>query len=101
MGHFRVVFQTLKEHQLFAKYSKCEFLLMLVAFLGRIIFSKGVELDPRKMKVVKNWPRQLTPIDIRNFLGVACYYRRFVDGIASIASPLTTLTQNKKKFEWT
>ena len=100
MGHLRVVLQTLKGHQLFAKYSKCEFSLRSVTFLGHIISSEGVEVDPRKTEAVKNWTRPLNPTDIRNFLGLAGYYQRFVDGIASIASPLTTLTQKSKKFEW-
>ena len=96
----RVVFQTLKEHSLFAKYSKCEFWLRSVTFLGHTISTEGVEVDPRKTEVVKNWPIPLTPIDIRSFLGLAGYYRRFVDDFASILSSLTTLTQNSKKFEW-
>ena len=62
-------------------------------FLGHIISSEGVEVDPRKMEAVKNWPRPLTPNDIRSFLDLACYYRRFVDGFVFTASPLTTLTQ--------
>ena len=70
-----------------------------MTFLGHIISSEGVEVDPRKTKVVKKWPRPLIPIDIRSFLGLVGYYRRFVDGFASIASPLTTLTQKSKKFE--
>ena len=69
MHHLRVVLQTLKEHQLYAKYSKCEFWLRPVTFLGHIISSEGVEVDPRKMEAVKNWSIQLTPTDIRNLLG--------------------------------
>ena len=95
MGHLRVVLQTLKDHQLYAKYRKCDFLMRSVTFLGNIIISEGVEVDPRKTKVVKNWPRPLTPNDIRRFLGLAGYYRRFVDGLASIVSPLT---QKRKKI---
>ena len=91
MGHLRVVLQTLKEHQLYAKYSKCEFWLRSVNFLGHIISSEGVEVDPWKMEAMKTWPRSLTPTNIRSFLGLAGYYQRFVDGFASIASPLTTL----------
>ena len=71
-----------------------------MAFLGHIISSEGVEVDPRKIEAVKNCPRQLTPTDIRSFLGLAGYYQRFVDVFACIESPLTTLTQKSKKFEW-
>ena len=92
MNHLRVVLQVLKEHQLFPKYSKCEFWLRSVTFRGHIISSERVEVDPRKMKVVKNWPRPLTPTNIRSFFGLAGYYRRFVDGFVSIESLLTTLT---------
>ena len=100
MIYLRVVLQLLKEHQLLVKHSKCEFWLRSVSFLGHIISIKGVEVDPRKIEAVKNWPRPLTPIDIRSFLGLAGYYWRFMDGFVSIASPLTTLTQNSKMFEW-
>ena len=61
---------------------------------------EGVDVDPRKTEMVKNWPKPLNPTDIRSFLGLAGYYRMFVDCFASIASPLTTLTQKSKKFEW-
>ena len=62
--------------------------------------SKGIEIDPKKTDAVKSWPRPLSPIDIRRFLGLAGYYRRFVEGFSSIASPLTALTQKKAKFVW-
>ena len=71
-----------------------------MTFLGHIICSEGVEIDPKKIEAVRNWPKPLTPTDIRSFLGLSCYYRRFVAGFASIASPLNTLTQKSKKFEW-
>ena len=92
--------QVLKDHQLYAKFSKCEFWLRSVTFLGHIVSSKGIEVDPKKTDVVKGWPRPLTPTDIRSFLGLAGYYRRFVEGFSSIDSPLTALTQKKVKFEW-
>ena len=100
MNHLRVVLQVLKENQLFAKYRKCEFWLRSVAFLGHIILSEEVEVDPREMEAVKIRPTPLTPTDNRSFLDLAGYYQRFVDGFEVIASPLTTLTQNSKKFEW-
>ena len=90
MYHLRVVLQVLKENQQSAKYSKCEFWLRLVEFLGHIISSEGVEFDPRKIKAVKNCPRTLNPTNIRSFLGLLGYYRRFLDSFASIASLLTT-----------
>jgi len=100
MNHLRIVLQVLKDYQLYAKFSKCEFWLRSVAFLGHIISSEGIEVDPKKTDAVKSWPRPLSPSDIRSFLGLAGYYRRFVEGFSSIASPLTALTQKKSKFEW-
>ena len=70
-----------------------------MAFLGHIIFSDGVDVDPRKIKAVKIWPRPLTPNKIMSFLGLAGYYRRFVDGFSSIESHFITLTQKSKKSE--
>ena len=100
MGHLKVVLQTLKEHQLFSKYSKHVFWFRSMTFLGHIISSERVEVDPRKIETVKNYPRPLTPMYIRSFLGLAGCYQRFLDGFASIASPLTILTLKCKKFEW-
>ena len=92
-GHLKVVLKILREPQLHSKYKKYEFWLRSMAFLSHIIFIKGVEVYPRKVDAVKNWPRTLTPTDIRSFLGLECCYWRFVDGFASIETPLTTLTK--------
>ncbi|KAH0777836.1 hypothetical protein KY290_009247 [Solanum tuberosum] len=100
VDHLRIVLHVLKDHQLFAKFSKCEFWLRFVAFLGHIVSSKGIEVDPKKRDMVKSCPRSLSPKDIRSFLGLAGYYRKFVEGFSSIASPLTALTQKKAKFVW-
>ncbi|WMV45898.1 hypothetical protein MTR67_039283 [Solanum verrucosum] len=75
IDHLRIVLQIHKDQQLFAKFSKCAFLLRSVAFLGHIVSSKGIEVDPKKMDSVKSWPRPLSPSDIRSFLGLASYYR--------------------------
>ncbi|WMV29843.1 hypothetical protein MTR67_023228 [Solanum verrucosum] len=75
MKHLRIVLQVLKDHQLYAKFCKCDFWLRSVAFLGHIVSDKGIEVDPKKMDAVKSWPRPSYPIDIQNFLGLARYYR--------------------------
>ncbi|WMV13401.1 hypothetical protein MTR67_006786 [Solanum verrucosum] len=100
MSHLRIVLQVLKNQQLYAKFSKCEFWLRLVAFLGHIVSIMGIDVDPKKTDAVKSSPRPLSPTDIQSFLGLAGYYRRFLEGFSSIASPLTALTQKKSKFEW-
>ncbi|WMV55223.1 hypothetical protein MTR67_048608 [Solanum verrucosum] len=99
IDHLRILLQILKDQQLFAKFSKCEFWLRSVAFLGHIVSSKGIEVDPKKTDAVKSWHLPLSPSDIRS-LGMVDYYRRFVEGFSFIASPLTTLTQKKAEFVW-
>ncbi|KAF3628731.1 putative F-box protein-like [Capsicum annuum] len=98
--HLKIVLQTLKNHQLLAKFSKCEFWLRSVAFLGHIIFGDGIRIDPLKTKLVINWPRPISPSNIRSFLGLNGYYRWFVEGFSFITSPMSRLTQKKVKFQW-
>ncbi|KAH0661387.1 hypothetical protein KY284_026318 [Solanum tuberosum] len=100
IDYLRIVLQILKDQQLFVKFSICEFWLRSVAFLGHIVSSMGIEVDLKKKDAVKTWTRPLTPLDIRSFLSLAGYYRRFIEGFSFIASPLTTLTQKKAKFIW-
>ena len=101
IDHLRIVFQVLKEHKCFAKYSKCKFWLRSASFVGHIVFNAGMEADPKKTEAVKTWPRPLTPTNLRSFLGLAGYYQRFLDGFTSISYPLTTRNKNKFKFECT
>ena len=85
---------------LFAKLSKCDFWLKEVSFLGHIVFAEGIRVDPVKIEAVMNWkpPRNIT--EVRSFLGLAGYYRRFVQGFLVIASSLTRLLRKGVKFEW-
>lgn len=99
-GHFRIVLKTLKDRQLFTKFSKCGFCFNSNAFLRNIISSEGMQVDSQKIEVVTNWPSPTTPTYIRSVLGLITYYRRFVEAFSSIAVPFTRLTQKKAKFEW-
>ena len=96
----RIVLQTLRTHQLYAKLSKCEFWLNSVSFLGHVISKEGVRVDPKKVEAVSNWSRPTNVTEIHNFLGIAGYYRRFVKDFSRIYAPLTRLIRKQVKFEW-
>ena len=98
--HLRIVLQTLRENQLFAKLSKCDFWFKEVSFLGHIVSAEGIRVDPVKIEAIVNWkpPRNVT--EVRSFLGLAGYYQRFVQGFSVIASSLTRLLRKGVKFEW-
>ncbi|WVZ79681.1 hypothetical protein U9M48_027234 [Paspalum notatum var. saurae] len=93
-------FVKLRKNQLFGKFSKCEFLLEKVALLGHVFTAEGVLVDPNKIEAVSNWktPRNVT--EIRSFLGLAKYYRRFIENFSKIAKPMTDLLKDKVLFEW-
>ncbi|CAL2265878.1 unnamed protein product [Prunus armeniaca] len=99
--HLRLILKTLRRKQLYAKFSKCQFWLDRVDFLGHVISAEGIYVDPRKVEAVVNWVQPTSVTEIRSFLGLAGYYRRFVEGFSSIAAPLTWLTRKDVKFEWT
>ncbi|GJS32824.1 reverse transcriptase domain-containing protein [Tanacetum coccineum] len=98
--HLKIILELLKKEELYAKFSKCEFWIPKVQFLGHVIDSKGIHVDPAKIESVKDWTSPKTPTEIRQFLGLAGYYRRFIEGFSKIAKPMTKLTQKKVKFEW-
>jgi hypothetical protein len=97
--HLRIVLGKLRDHHLYAKFSKCEFWLQKVSFLGHILTAEGVVVDPEKVTVVAYWKRPTSITKILSFLGLAGYYRRFIEGFSKIVRPMTTLLQKDKKFE--
>ena len=92
---------SLKQANLMLKPSKCHFFKRQVEFLGHIVSQKGVETDPKKIKDVKEWPIPRRVKDVRSFLGLTGYYRRFIKDYGSIAKPLHELTEKNTAFEWT
>ncbi|GJZ77333.1 putative reverse transcriptase domain-containing protein [Tanacetum coccineum] len=86
--------------KLYAKFSKCDFWLDSVQFLGHVIDSNGVHVDPAKIEAIKNWAAPTTPTEVRQFLGLAGYYRRFIKEFSLISKPLTKLTQKNKPYVW-
>ena len=98
--HLRIVLQLLRDHQLYAKFSKCEFCLTEVRFLGHIVSASCVLVDPEKVEAVMSWERSKLVFEICNFLGLAGYYRRFIEDFSRLAAPMTKLTQKEVKFEW-
>ena len=99
--HLRMVLQKLRDHQLYAKFSKCEFWMKEVAFLGHVMSAEGVAVDPGKVKDVLDWQSPSSVTQVRSFLGMAGYYRRFIEGFSSVAKPLTQLLKKEKKYVWT
>ena len=98
--HLRIVLQLLRDHQLYTKFSKCEFWLIEVRFLGHVVSASGVSVDPEKVKAVMSWERPKSVFEIRSFLGLAGYYRRFIQDFSRLAAPMTRLTQKEVKFDW-
>lgn len=98
--HLRTILQTLRNERLYAKFSKCEFWLERVSFLGHVISEEGITVDPTKIEVIMDWERPKTVTEIRSFLGLAGYYRKFIKDFSKIAVPLTNLTKKDVKFVW-
>jgi hypothetical protein len=99
--HLHWVLRKLRDHRLYAKLSKCEFWLKQVAFLGHIISKGGISVDPSKIQDVLSWNAPTSVGEIWRFLGLAGYYRRFIEGFSKISMPMTELLEKDKKFKWT
>ena len=98
--HLWTVLQILRERHLYTKFSKFQFWLDKVAFLGHVISVEGVSVDPQKIEAIINWKPPTNVSEVRSFLGLAGYYRKFVEGFSNIATPLTNLLKKDQKFEW-
>lgn len=94
--HLRIVLGELRKHQLYAKFSKCEFWLRQVGFLGHILNQEGVAVDPEKVKAILDWKPPANVTDVRSFLGMAGYYRRFIEGFSTVAKPNTVAQEGQE-----
>jgi len=99
--HLRVVLTRLKEHKLYAKFSKCEFWLRKVPFLGHVLSENGISVDPSKVQEVVDWKAPTLVHEVQSFLGLVGYYRRFILDFSKITKPMTRLLQKDEKFVWT
>jgi hypothetical protein len=98
--HLLIVLQRLRNHQLYAKFNKCEFWLSEAQFLGHVISAEGISVDPGKVQEVLDWMPPRTVHQVRNFLGLAGYYRRFILNFSKISKPISNLLKKEKKFIW-
>ncbi|WVZ52111.1 hypothetical protein U9M48_003201 [Paspalum notatum var. saurae] len=99
--HLRLVLQRLREHKLYAKFSKCEFWIDKVRFLGHVVSKGGIAVDPSNVSTITNWKVPKIPKEVRGFLGLAGYYRRFIENFSRIAKPMTSLLEKDAEFRWT
>ncbi|GJS41485.1 reverse transcriptase domain-containing protein [Tanacetum coccineum] len=96
-NHLRIILELLKKDKLYAKFSKCNFWIRIVQFLGHLIDNQGLHVDPAKIEAVKKWTSPTTPTKIRQFLGLTGYYQRFIKDFSKIAKSLTELSQKKQE----
>ena len=99
--HLRLTLQLLREHRLYAKLSKCDFYKDRIQYLGHIISEEDISIEPEKIETIMNWPTPRNVMDIRSFMGLPGYYKRFIEGFSKVAHAITSLQKKGTKFEWT
>ena len=98
--HLKIVLQELQEHQIYAKFSKCDFFKDKIQYLGHVVTKQGISVDPEKIRAIEEWPVPKEVTNVRSFMGITGYYQRFIEGFSRIANPITSLQKKGKKFEW-
>ena len=99
--YLKIVLEKLREKKLYAKFSKCKFWLGKAAFLEHVVLEEGISVNPSKVEAMSQWKQLRSPTKVRSFLGLARYYRRFVDRFSKIIALMMALTRKNVKFEWT
>jgi hypothetical protein len=98
--HLRTVLSYPRENNLYGKLLKCSFFQKEIHYLGHIISGEGISVDPEKVKAIMEWPVPKNAHEVRSFMGLAGYYRRFVEGFSKIEKPITTLQRKGDRYEW-
>ena len=98
--HLRIVLQELREQQLFAKFSKCDFFKDEIQYLGHVVTKEGISMDPEKIRAIEDWPVPKDVTDVRSFMGITSYYRRFIECFSNIENTITSLQNKGNKFDW-
>jgi hypothetical protein len=98
--HLRIVLQTLRKHKLYVNFDKCDFYQKEIQYLGHVISTEGIVVDPEKMKAIMEWLVTKDVADIQSFMGITGCYHRFIEGFSKIAYPITSLQKKGTRFNW-